>query len=387
MITNLTKLKVERARLPQSGQNFLRDRALTGFALRVTAHGVKSFVYEGRIRGRMRRLTIGGFPTLTVGQARDEALRIKAAITRGEDPSEMRKKERTELTLREFEGIYLERHARVHKRSWKRDVSMLNLYASNLRTRRLSDIRSEAVAKLHKNVGADHGTYAANRTIALLRTMFNLALAWGYLTGRNPTESVKMFPEEKRERFLTPEELKDVMRALQQEPNPHWRGYFFLSLILGPRKTELLSARWTDFDFDQRTWRIPTTKAGRPHLLPLPGPALEVLNSLRKDSRNEFVFPGTGATGHLVEPKKAWNHIRNKAGVPDVRIHDLRRTLGSFLAAQGYSLPLIGKALNHSNVSTTAVYARLDREPVLEALEKNAAFMLAISDEQNRESN
>jgi integrase len=380
MAVNITKLVVERARAPRDGQIFIRDKAVTGFALRVTAKGAKSFIWEGRIRGRMRRITLGGFPALTVSKAREKALQLKAAIIDGDDPSEIRKRKLSELTFRDLEEAYLERHARVKKRSWKRDALMLDGYLSKLRARRITDISSEEVARIHAIIGRDHGRYAANRTLALLRTMLNLALDWGYITGRNPAQAVTMFPEEKRERFLTPEELRRVMRALETEPNSSWRAYFFLSLILGPRKSELLSARWADIDFEQRTWRIPTTKAGRPHVLPLPGPALEVLASLLQGAASEFVFPGIGATGHLVEPKKAWQRIRSNAGIADVRIHDLRRTLGSFLAAQGYSLPLIGKALNHSNVSTTAIYARLDRESVSQALEKNAAFMLRISD-------
>lgn len=123
--------------------------------------------------------------------------------------------------------------------------------------------------------------------------------------------------------------------------------------------------------------RIPTTKAGRPHLLPLPTAAVEILKALPRSS--EYVFPGTGASGHLTEAAKVWQRIRKRAGVPDARIHDLRRTLGSWLVAQGHSLPLIGRALNHTNMSTTQIYVRLDLEPVRDALEKNAGLMFGIA--------
>jgi len=117
------------------------------------------------------------------------------------------------------------------------------------------------------------------------------------------------------------------------------------------------------------------TKAGRSHLLPLPTSAVEILSYLPSRDHSEWVFPGSGATGHLSEPKKAWQRIRERAGIRDVRIHDLRRTLGSWLAGQGYNLQLIGKALNHSSVSTTQVYARLDINALREALERNARLM------------
>jgi len=266
----------------------------------------------------------------------------------------------------------MERHAKSHKRSWKRDSQMIDGYLSKWKNRKLSNISVDDVARLHDRLGKENGRYAANRTVALLRTMLNLGRHWRLFDGPNPTEGIKMFREEKRERFLSPEELRRVNEALAEEPNVFWREYFPLSLLLGTRRSELLSARWADIDLEQRTWRLPMTKAGRSHLLPLPTPVIDILASLASRDKSEWVFPGSGSTGHLAEPKKAWQRIRERAGVPDVRIHDLRRTLGSWLSGQGYNLQLIGKALNHSSVSTTQVYARLDINPLREALERNS---------------
>ena len=286
--------------------------------------------------------------------------------------------ERKVITFGDLEEVYLERYAQPHERTWKRDAQMIAGYLAKWRSRRLSDISTDDVARLHQKLGKDNGRYAANRTVALLRTMFNLARDWGHLDAPNPAMRIKFYREEKRDRFLSPDELRRVNEALVEEPSLLWRAYFPLSLLLGTRRSELLSACWDDMDFDRRQWRIPSTKADRPHLLPLPNVAVEILKALPRSS--EYVFPGTGASGHLTEPAKVWQRIRKRAGVPDARIHDLRRTLGSWLAAQGQSLPLIGKALNHSNVSTTQIYARLDLEPVRDALEKNAALMFGTAD-------
>jgi integrase len=220
------------------------------------------------------------------------------------------------------------------------------------------------VVRLHEAIGTDRGKYAANRAIALLSAMFNSALDWKVFAGDNPAARIKMFKEDKRERFLSPDELRRVNDALLQEPSPFWRSYFPLICRLGPRRGELLAARWADVDLEQRTWHLPITKAGRSHLLPLPAPAVAILERLPSRGGSEWVFPGIGKTGHLVEPKSAWGRIRARAGVPDVRIHDLRRTLGSWLAAAGFGLPMIGKALNHSSLASTQVYARLDLDPV-----------------------
>ncbi len=382
----ITKTAVERLTPPAAGQKFLRDNELRGLAVRVTAAGVKSFVFEGRVRGRVKRMTIGQYPSITVALARKEALRIKSEVAQGRDPATARAVERKVVIFGDLEEIYVERYAKPHKRTWKRDEQMIAGYLSRWRNRRLADITTDDVARLHERLGKENGRYAANRTVALLRTMFNLARDWGYLKSDNPASRVKFFREEKRDRFLSPEELGRVNKALTEEPNPYWRAYFPLSLLLGTRKSELQSARWKDMDLDQKTWRIPSTKRGRPHLLPLPNAAVEILEGLPRAS--EFIFPGKGASGHLAESAKAWQRIRKRAGVSDARIHDLRRTLGSWLAAQGHSLSLIGRALNHSNVSTTQIYARLDLGTVREALERNAGLMLeakSVSDPEGQE--
>ena len=157
---------------------------------------------------------------------------------------------------------YIERHAKLHKRSWKRYFPMIDGYLSKWRNRRLSDIRQDDVARLHNSLGEENGRYAPNRTVALLRTMFNLGRHWRLFDGSNPTEGIKMFREEKLERFLSPEELRRVNEALAEARNVFWRAYFPLSLLLGTRRSELLSLQWADIGLDQRTWRLPVTKAG-----------------------------------------------------------------------------------------------------------------------------
>ena len=209
--------------------------------------------------------------------------------------------------------------------------------------------------------------------------MFNLARAWGLYSGDNPAAGIRMFHEERRDRFLGPDELSRAFVAIDEEPDWRWRAYFRLALLLGPRRQELLRVRWSELDFSARAWRLPTTKAGRPHLLPLPTPAVEILEAMPSRGQSEWVFPSpTARSGHLEEPKRAWQRIRERANTKDVRIHDLRRTLGSWLAASGYSLPMIGRVLNPSQPSATAVYARLDLEPVRRALEANAQAMLEV---------
>jgi integrase len=174
--------------------------------------------------------------------------------------------------------------------------------------------------------------------------------------------------------------LTAVNRALLEEPDWRWRAYFPLALMLGTRKSELLSARWSDIDLETRTWRIPETKAGNSHLLPLPGPTVTILSPLPSRGNSDWVFPGDGASGHIVERRKHGSECA-RAGVADVRIHDLRHTLASWLVAQGFHLPLIGRALNHTQTETAARYAHPALDPIRAALEQPAALMTAGSAE------
>jgi len=146
--------------------------------------------------------------------------------------------------------------------------------------------------------------------------------------------------------------------------------------LTGARRAEVLTMRWDDLSLTRAEWRIPHTKAGRPHLLPMPHALVATLRSLPRVQGNPYVFPGLDGAGHLQNMKRAWDRIRVKAGIHDVRFHDLRRTVGSWLAGSGESLQLIGKVLNHRDVSTTAIYARLNLDPVRHALERNATKML-----------
>jgi integrase len=403
-MAHLTKSLVESAVPPKSGQLFLRDDEITGFGLRVTSNGSKSFVWEGRIDGRTCRDTLGRFPDLSVLEARAKALEYKAKIAQGENPVGQRDAERAALraekTFAQLVDEYLTLHAKPHKRSWREDERMIRRYLpSSWSSRRLSDFSRHEMVRLHQTIGHEHGRYAANRLVALLRTMFNRARLWGLLKEENPVRGIKLFHEEKRERFLTADEIARLNQALMSEPDWRWRAFFPLSLLLGTRRGELITARWADIDFGQAVWRLPNTKSGRPHLLPLPRAAVQILKRLPSRNNSEWLFPGEKTNSSITAPSNAWQRIRERAGlngdenVPNtaVRQHDLRRTLGSWLAASGYSLPLIGRALNHANVSTTAIYARLDLDPVRRALEDNATMMLAAGrqtvDAQTKRSN
>jgi integrase len=369
----LTKQVIDETPFPSAGQVLVRDTELPGFGLRVTK-GRKSFILEKRIRGRMRRLTIGPYGPLTVDQARKLANTHVGAISQGNDPAQVRQDRLHEATFGNLTDQYLERHA-PRKRSARDDRGMLQTHLAVFRTRKLTDLNRNDVARLHAKVG-ETAPYRANRLVALLRKMFNLARDWGLYAGDNPATRIQLFTEQSRDRFVQPDELPRLFQAIDEEPDISVRSVFVTALLTGARRGEVLAMRWEDVNLARAVWRIPHTKAGRSHLLPLPQAVVSILRRVPRREGVSYVFIGQNGTGHLQNMKRTWNRVRRKAGIEDVRFHDLRRTIGSWLAGNGENLQLIAKVLNHRDLSTTAIYARLNLDPVRQALERNAKKML-----------
>lgn len=375
-MAHLTKATVEAARAPETGQVFVRDDAIKGLALRVIATGGKSFIFEGRVGGRMRRMTLGRWPDMPCALARQKALEVRAAIGRGDDPYMERQEQKHAPTFRELRARYIDEHSKAHKRSWLRDARRLERCAA-WDSWRLDAIGAADVLKLQHRIAQEHGRIEANRTLELLRAVFNKAARWG-LAENNPALGFERFQEIRRDRFLNDDELERLNAALIEEPEP-WRSYFPLLLLLGLRRSELAGACWGNVDLNGGTIRLTRTKSGEPRLAPLPTAAIEMLRNLPSNGKSEWLFPSPGnaksATGHLVEVKSAWQRICRKAGLADVTIHDLRRTVGSRMAIAGVNLPTIGRVLGHTGLNATQIYARLDIEAARRALEANAASL------------
>jgi integrase len=174
---------------------------------------------------------------------------------------------------------------------------------------------------------------------------------------------------------LQADELTPFFKALSESTNEIMRDFFLLALLTGARRANVSAMRWADIDLAAGVWRIAKTKNGTPQTVTLSPEAVTVLES-RKEGGGEFVFPGEGKTKHIVEPKKAWATLLKAAGIENLRIHDLRRTLGSWQARTGASLPIIGKSLNHKTHQATAIYARLDLDPVRQSVNTATAAMM-----------
>ncbi len=235
---------------------------------------------------------------------------------------------------------------------------------AHLECRRISSITHVEVQRLHSRLGTDIGHTTANRAIELLKAVINKGKKWGLFDGNNPCCGIEKYKLKPRQRFLESEELPRLLKAIDDEPDETIRDFIWILLSTGVRKTNVLEMRWDQLDLPNAIWTIPDTKNGTSQTILLTEKELEILNR-RHSSKRDFrwVFAGKGACGHLVDPKKGWQRILTRAKIDDLHIHNLRRSLDSYMAMTGASLSVIGNVLNHKDVSTTRrVYAQSARE-------------------------
>jgi integrase len=395
---NLTQTFAKRVQPPKAGYRIHYDSGTHGFGLRVTSNGAKSFVLNYRVHGRERRYTIGQMGAWTAETARQEAQRLRALVDRGEDPfvlEEARNRQAIEeearqRTMKDLSNYYLSNHAEVHKRprSIAEDKAMLgSIILPRLGRMRASSITHRDVSELHASLKAT--PYRANRVLALLHKMFSFAAADSsneWCITQNPAAGIPRFHEEKRERWLSEDELQRLAVALQEYPDhcasdaevsekqrkflrteaQRAMNAIRLTMVTGCRKSEALTSKWNDFDLVRHVWTKPShhTKQKRTEYVPLSEQALSLLDRLPRKS--EYVFPGrTGA--HLTDLKGPWAKVCKVAGLSGVRIHDLRHSFASHLVSSGVSLPIVGKLLGHTQPQTTARYAHLADNPLREA--------------------
>ena len=378
---NFTKAAIRDLPTPPQGRRATYyDTKTRGLNIIVTDSGTKTFYVRRKLHGVSERVRLGQFPDFTIEQARGKADEYNAAFSHGKNPAEVRRLTRAELTLGDLFQQYIDRYAKLHTKTWQDMQDNFRRYLGHWENRKLSMISRSDVQKLHVELGRTKGHHTANRTLELVRAVFNKGIQWQEFAGDNPATGVTKFKLKSRDRFLQGDELPRFFQALAKEPNTTIRDYVLISLLTGARKSNVLAMRWDEINFATQVWRIPETKNGESQTVPLTPEAIEILKSREQTRVNDFVFPGEGVKGYLVSPKKGWARILERAQIKNLRIHDLRRTLGSWQAAIGASLAIIGKSLGHKDVSTTAIYARLGLDPVRQAMEAATGAILAAAE-------
>ena len=358
------------------------DQELPGFGLRVYPSGAKVYVVQTRCAGRSKRVTVGRHGDVSPDQARKEAARIIARIKAGETPIPVTPK--PDPTMAELAERYQREHVAMRCRPATvahYGVMLAKHIVPALGELKVAEVERKHILALHYEL-RDKPT-VANRALDMLVKMFNLAEAWELRPpGKNPCRFVRRYKvQAQHERFLTPEELGRLGRALDAAPaerlaSRHGAAAIRLLVLTGCRRNEILGLRWEDVDVDAGELRLRDTKTGA-RVVPLTPSAAEVLEGLPRVSGNPWVFPGKKRGTHQRNINDAWERIRKSAGLDGVRLHDLRHSFASRALAMGESLSMIGKLLGHTQVQTTARYAHLARESVKASTTKVAESISA----------
>jgi integrase len=368
--TVLTRKFVDSAGCTGGHTNFF-DTRLNGFLLEVRRSGGKTFYIRYRDHhGRIRQFKVGNAQYLAVDEARQRARELLARVTLGQDPIEERNTLRQVPTFSKFVTERYLPFAKSYKRSWKFDEGLLrNHLLPRLGHLHLDQITKNDIVAIHQGRRASGAAPAsANRLVVLVRYIFNLALKWEVPgVTNNPTKTVRLFEENSRERYLSQEEAQRLHAALLVSANPMLRYIVPMLLLSGARKREVLDARWEDFDEARRVWRIPKTKAGKPRFVPLSEGMIRLLHTVPRFADCPFVVPNPKSRRPFTSMFYAWDAARKAAGIPEVRIHDLRHSFASFAINSGASLYEVQKILGHTQVRTTQRYAHLSQETLVEA--------------------
>lgn len=425
-----TRLPFERKALssiqPADKRSTYQDTAKRGLVLDVTPNGVKTFRIYRKVGGRPERITLGRFnatlpdsrdfpqgtdllkamdaqPELNVRMAHRLADAVNVAIDAGRNVAEVKRQARGEMTLGELFDKYCSDHAepkgvrtlRQIKERYERFLGALPdlppkkhgvkrtkaPFGVNWHNRKLSSITPEEVRKLHLAAGKHLSASSANQIVDLLRQLYRKAKKWGDFTGELPTAEIEFFDEKgnERERFLQPDEMPRFWAALEEEHNEAFRDFVLLAILTGARAGNIVSMHRDQMDLRAAEWVVPNTAsknktAMRIVLVP---EALEIVQRRLAGTEGGWVFPAASRTGHMTIPRKPWDALLQRAGIENLRRHDLRRSLGSWQARTGASLVIIGKSLGHNSTAATQIYARLDTDPVRDAVTRATQAMLA----------
>lgn len=348
------------------------DNEIKGFGCRILPSGKKTYVFHYRapLTKKSSYVKIGIHGNLTVDEARTKAKRLAFFISSEIDPKEQKKKavidSKMSMSFKEFWEVFTEKHINVtHKPSTiTRNASRINKHIMPFfEKKKISDIHQDDILKFTDILS--HVKGACSKCLILLSTAFERAELWGYrLKNTNPCKGVYKQPDKKMERFLTAAELNKLEEILENrqhnsKSSPYTLASIWMLLYTGCRESEILTLKWKDVHLEESYLYLEDSKVGV-RTIPLNDKAKEIIQSLKKQEENPYVFCGKFPGTYLKEIKTTWRKVRTLSGIPDVRIHDLRHSFASFALKKGVDLYTVSKLLGHKNIATTTRYAHLE---------------------------
>jgi integrase len=413
--------------LPETNWMNVYDDAQRGLCLGVSHTGTKSFRVYRKFKGRPVKILLGNFDpslpetreipegtellgllgnkaSLNVRMARKLATAVNAQLDAGINPTISVRKARHILTLGAIFELYFCNLESEGKKSRQQFRWMFECYlgalpdepkkkhgrkrqkskgAVNWSQRQLNSISHEDVQKLRFDLGKNIGHTTSNRVIELLRAIYSFGIKKRLFAGENPAAAAGKFKSESRDRFLQSDELPNFFRALEDEPDLDVRDFFRLALYTGARRGNLLEMRWDQINFESPSWRIPDTKNHEPLTVPLVEEAVGILRNRASRAQSvDWVFPGRGASGHLIDVSRGWSRLLKRAGVTNLRIHDLRRSLGSWMASTGANMVMTQRALGHKTIAASLIYQRMAHNPVRVAMQNATTELTRLANAQ-----
>ena len=375
------------------------DTDVRGFSITIYPSGNRAFTLDYRIAGRQRRMTIGRWPEWNTVAARERAKELRRDIDEGIDPLSLRETSREAPRVNDMIARYLAEHTPhlAARNAADQHTIMHKLVAPDWGKKLVTEITKADVEKLLTKIAAGRARPSkakpnnrarklqgpkptpvrANRVGEVLRKMFTLAIDWG-MRADNPASGFRRRIENERERFLTPEEIGRLAKALDAAKDQRAAGIIRLCMLTGARSGEVRQARFEQFNLDLGSWSKPaaTTKQRKIHRIPISGDVAAIVRerSLLVPRGNPWLFPGDTPGQPVKEIRRFWIGIQTEANLPDVRIHDLRHTFASLLVSGGASLEMIGKLLGHTQMQTTQRYAHLMDSPLRDGVNAVASI-------------
>jgi integrase len=388
--TVITDIYIQVLSCPQDRKHHeIFDSELRGFYVDVMASGRKSFRVRYRFDKKLRVVTLGDATLITTDEARKLARDLIRKAKQGIDPQETIQSGLGPKIKDFFMQKYMP-YVKSYKKSWDTDESMIrNHIVTKLGELHMGSISPPDIAVFVETMRAqEYALGTCNRALVLLRYGYELAIRWKVLgVETNPVKEIKNLRDDNRiERFLSNEQTISLLDAVRQSESDMLQYIVLFLIYTGARKREALDAKWQDIDWDKKSWRIPKTKSGKVRHIPLSKGALSVLETLKglclegklgkhlhAASLNEMaprnIFANVRTGQAYVSFFYSWDAARKRAGLPDLRVHDLRHSFASFLVNAGRSLYEVQELLGHADIRTTSRYAHLSRERLIAAVE------------------
>ncbi|QSH41877.1 tyrosine-type recombinase/integrase [Lentisphaerota bacterium ZTH] len=380
-----TKTNIERLPVPDKKKKY-QDIDNKYLHLIITPKNSRTYYYIRCINGRPKYIKIASYGEVSIKAAQHRCIGISNDVMCGIDTKQ---KERQDITLEETNNYWLQHRKKT--KGWHKDIkecrSRFEKYVPlKLKKKKVTDIDRSEIRRLHLKIRDEIGAHTANRLLQCIGASINLLIKHDFGILQNPAAMIELFKERSRSRFIKEDEVERFFTELMKSASQDFKDFVLIALFTSKRKSNVLAAEWSEIDFNKSLWTIPgkKTKNGDDDVTVLDDAVLNIFKRRKQAQESigvetNWVFHSRDSqNGHYRNPAKPWHNLLKRAGIEDLRIHDLRRTLASWMANQNVSLHMIASILGQKSTGVTPTYARLSVDPKREAVSNAVAEMLKV---------